>query len=550
MKNEKDLIYICGHRHPDTDSIVSSIAYAHLKNILGAPAVPCRLGELSDETSYLLDRFGFETPTLLKDARATLDEIEMDDAVKIHLDTSIKEAMEIISDKRQTLAVVDDRDQLIGLVTSSNLAHIAMGDTKHSIALLKKTPMCNIAQAIDGELIYEPKHFHFNGKTSIIAISKTKLDNYELTDRLVIIGNDTESQLTAIRKGASCIVTVWTDEIEESVLSLAKLHDCGIIRSTHGTMNTSRYLLFAPSVREVMSTDLITFNWNEFVDDVGKRMLKTRYRAYPVLDDQNKIYGFVSRYHILNSSSKKMILVDHNEASQSVDGIQQAEILEIIDHHRIGDLRTVKPIYFRNEIIGSTASIITKMYLEHGVEIPKDIASLLLAALVSDTLNLKSPTTTPKDFEIANILQDRSGLDRNEFARDMYEVTSGLKNKPYEDIINQDIKKFYISQKEVMVSQLVIYHFDELDDILDSFEEVMEQFVAQHHLDLLVVVFTSVEDNGSIIVASGSLKEAVLDAFPNKDGEARTFLQDVVSRKNQIIPRLSAAISHYLGTGM
>ncbi|WP_323616011.1 putative manganese-dependent inorganic diphosphatase [Erysipelothrix rhusiopathiae] len=550
MKNEKDLIYICGHRHPDTDSIVSSIAYAHLKNILGAPAVPCRLGELSDETKYLLDRFGFETPTLLKDARATLDEIEMDDAVKIHLDTSIKEAMEIISDKRQTLAVVDDRDQLIGLVTSSNLAHIAMGDTKHSIALLKKTPMCNIAQAIDGELIYEPKDFHFNGKTSIIAISKTKLDNYELTDRLVIIGNDTESQLTAIRKGASCIVTVWTDEIEESVLSLAKLHDCGIIRSTHGTMNTSRYLLFAPSVREVMSTDLITFNWNEFVDDVGKRMLKTRYRAYPVLDDQNKIYGFVSRYHILNSSSKKMILVDHNEASQSVDGIQQAEILEIIDHHRIGDLRTVKPIYFRNEIIGSTASIITKMYLEHGVEIPKDIASLLLAALVSDTLNLKSPTTTPKDFEIANILQDRSGLDRNEFARDMYEVTSGLKNKPYEDIINQDIKKFYISQKEVMVSQLVIYHFDELDDILDSFEEVMEQFVAQHHLDLLVVVFTSVEDNGSIIVASGSLKEAVLDAFPNKDGEARTFLQDVVSRKNQIIPRLSAAISQYLGTGM
>ncbi|MEG0416194.1 MAG: putative manganese-dependent inorganic diphosphatase [Erysipelothrix sp.] len=548
MKNEKDLVHICGHRHPDTDSVVSAIAYAHLKNEIGIPAVACRLGKLSDETEFLLERFGFEAPMLLKDARATLDEIEMDEALSIHIDTSIKTAMEITEEKRQTLAVVDDRNQLLGVVTSSNLARVAMGDTAHTISLLKRTSAKAIARAIDGELIYNPVKFHFNGKTSIIAISKTKLENYELTDRLVIVGNDTDSQMTAIQKGAACIVMVWTDVIEEEVLDLARQYDCAVIKSTHGTMNTSRYLLFAPSVREVMTTDLVHYNFNEFVDDVGRSMLKTRYRSYPVVDDVGNIYGFVSRYHILNNTSKKIILVDHNEYSQSVEGAEDAEILEVIDHHRIGDINTVKPIYFRNEIIGSTASIITKLYNEHGVEIPKNVASLLLSALISDTLNLKSPTTTPQDFKIAMQLESISGLDRFDFAQEMYEATSGLKNKDYEDIINQDIKTFYISGKKIMVSQILIYHFTELDAIHDTFEDSMEDYVQKHGLDLLVVVFTSIADNGSIIVGAGALKSVVDDAFAvDSEGLERAVLQDVVSRKNQILPRLSMAIDAFVG---
>ncbi|QIK70474.1 putative manganese-dependent inorganic diphosphatase [Erysipelothrix sp. HDW6C] len=543
MKNEKDFIYVHGHRNPDTDSVVSAIAYAHLKNELGVKAVACRLGGLSEETDYILEKFGFEAPILLKDARATLDEIDVDSPIEIHVDTSIKDAMDILQKSRQTLAVVDDRSQLMGVVTSSNLTHIAMGDTAHSIELLKRTPVENIVKAIDGTLVYKPKEFRFNGKTSIVAIAESGLSNYQLDGRLVIIGDDVNAQMEAINKGAACIVTVWTQEIEDAVIKQAIEKGCAIIMSSHGTMNTSRYLLFSPSIREVMTTDLVYFNKNEFVEDVESRMLKTRYRAYPVLDDNNHIYGFISRYHILNSQSKRLILVDHNEYSQSVEGVEDAEILEVIDHHRIGDINTIKPIYFRNEIIGSTASIITKMYHENGVNIPKNIASILLSALISDTLNLKSPTATQQDFRLALQLEAISGLDRYQFAQEMYEVTSTLKNKPYEDIINQDIKTFYISGKEVMVSQVVIYHFTELDTIHETFEEALEAYVLKHKLDLLVVVFTSIEDNGSIVVSAGNLKNAVLDAFPNEDGQERTFLQDIVSRKNQIIPRLSSAIA-------
>lgn len=543
MTQKMNQVFVVGHRHPDTDSIVSAIAYAELKKALGMEAVACRLGPINDETNYVLNRFGVEKPMLLKDARAVLGEIDMDPARTIPLSASIKDAMDAMSEDRRPLAVVDDLGRLIGIVTNSNLSYVAMGDTAHTIELLQRTPVENIARAIDGELVYEPETFRFNGKTSIIAIAKSKLKHYELKNRLVIIGNDTESQLEAIRKGAACIVTVWTETIEPEVISEAKKAQCAIIQSSHGSMNTSRYLLFSPSVQEVMTTDLVYFNFNEFVDDVGRKMLQTRFRSYPVVDNDNHVIGFVSRYHILNSPSKKLILVDHNEASQSVEGIEQAEVLEIIDHHRIGDLNTHKPIYFRNEIIGSTASIITKMYREHEIEIPKKIASILLAALVSDTLNLKSPTTTAQDYEIIAYLEEISGLNRFEFAQDMFESTSNLKNKSYREIINQDIKRFNISKQEVMVSQVLVYHFAELEHIVDDFEEEMEAFVEAYRLDLLVVIFTSIEDNGSMILSAGKLEHAVQEAFGNGDN----FLENVVSRKNQIIPKLSSVISKYVG---
>ena len=275
-------------------------------------------------------------------------------------------------------------------------------------------------------------------------------------------------------------------------------------------------------------------------------MSQTRFRSYPVTDDKNRIYGFISRYHILNSNSKQLILVDHNEYSQSVEGIEDADVFEVIDHHRIGGVTTVKPINFRNEIIGSTASIITKIYQENNIEIPKDIASILLAAIISDTLNLKSPTTTQQDVRLVAQLEEISGLDRFKFAHEMYEVTSSFKSKSYEEIINQDVKKFYISEKEVMVSQVVLYRFDELYDIIENFEDVMEVFVADQRLDLLTVVFTSIEDNGSIVLSAGALKDAVSLDFPQENGDKFTFLKDVVSRKNQILPRLSNAIERFM----
>lgn len=541
---DKNTIYICGHRHPDTDSIVSALAYAHLKRQVGVPAIACRLGAVNDETEYLLHRFKVGQPLLLKDSRAIVSEIEIDEVQTIHMEASAKDAMDIFLKTRKTMAVVDDEDCLIGLITNTNLGLVSMGDTAQTIELLKRTPLRNIVKAINGECIYEPKELRFNGKTSIIPYSQDGLEKYDVQDRLVILGNDPIAEMEAILKGAAILVLVWTDHVDERVIELAREKGCAVLKSGHGSMNTSRYILFAPSVREIMTTDLITFNENEFVTDVGRRMLQTRFRSYPVVDDRGRILGLLARYHILNSRGKRMILVDHNEQSQSVEGIEEAEVVEIIDHHRIGDISTLKPILFRNEVIGSTASIISKLYMENNIEIPKDMAALLLAAIISDTMNLSSPTTTKEDIMISQKLEAISALDRDQFAREIYRATSSFKNKSSLEIINQDIKRFTLSGKAIKVSQVVIYDFEVMENMAE-FEIAMEDYVKEENLDLLVVVVTSIIEHGSLLYAAGPMKKAVEEHFSHVDG--MIYLPDVVSRKNQIIPQLSTALDKYLG---
>lgn len=537
------MIYVTGHRHPDTDSIVSAIAYAQFKERKGHKAVACRLGALNAETSYLLERFQMEEPMLFEDARATLEEIEIDDPITITPNTTIQETLQILNEEnKQSLGVVNEQGKLMGMVTRSDVATIGLGDTAMSIKLLKETPTQYIAKTINGELLYDDEKRHFNGKVSIIAIAETRLRSYDLRDRLVIVGNDQDAQITAIQKGAGILMIVWSDHVAAEVLQVAKEYHCPIIRSGHGTMNTSRYLFFAPPVKLIMKTDLVSFNNNEFVDEVGKKMLKSRYRSYPVVDDDNRLCGYVSRYHILNQHNKKVILVDHNEYSQSVKSIEKADLLEVIDHHRVSDIATNRPIFFRNEIIGSTAAIITSMYMENQMSIPKDLAGLLLGAIISDTLKFKSPTTTEKDMGMAKALADIAGLDIDTFAKEIFKVSSNISNKTMSELLNQDIKRFEIDGKSVAIAQVIAYQVAEARDIEEELRKEMEAFVGAKALDLLVVVFTSILENGSIFFAAGEYEKVVSEAFPNKEQETHSFQEDVLSRKNQIVPLLSRAI--------
>lgn len=536
-------IYVTGHRHPDTDSIVSAIAYAQFKERKGFHAVPCRLGELNAETKYILERFQVEEPMLFEDARATLDEIEVDDPITITPVTTIKETLELMTTQnKQSLGVVNQQGKLMGMVTKSDVAAIGLGDTAMSIKLLKETPTEFIAKAINGEVLYDDPQRHFDGKVSIIAIAETRLRNYDLKNRMVIVGNDQDAQITAIAKGAGMLVVVWTDEVAEDVLEMAKQYHCPIIKSGHGTMNTTRYLFFAPPIKLIMKTDLVSFNINEFVDEVGKKMLKSRYRSYPVVDDDNRLCGYVSRYHILNQHNKKVILVDHNEYSQSVKSIEKADLLEVIDHHRVSDIATNRPIFFRNEIIGSTAAIITSMYMENQMTIPKELAGLLLGAILSDTLKFKSPTTTEKDMGMAKVLADIAELDIDVFAKEIFKVSSNISNKTMDELLNQDIKRFEIDDKAVAIAQIIAYQVSEAREIEKELKEAMDAFVIQKGLDLLVVTFTSILENGSIFYAAGELEKTVVEAFPDKPEETHSFQEDVLSRKNQIVPLLSRAI--------
>lgn len=542
MENSEK-IYITGHRHPDSDSIVSAIAYTELKKRKGFDAVACRLGTLNPETKYLLERFGFEEPMLFEDARSTLAEIALDPPITISSTTTIQEALEIMkTQNKQSLAIVNSKNKLMGMVTKSDLAEIGLSDTAVSISLLKETPTDYIAKTISGEVLYDDSERHFNGKVSVIAIAESRLKNYDLKDRLVIVGNDTDAQLAAIRKHAGILMVVWCDTIEPEVYELAQQMHCPIIKSGHGTMNTTRYLYFSPPVRLIMKTDLISFNINEFVEEVGMKMLKSRYRSYPVVDDENRFVGYVSRFHVLNQHNKKVILVDHNEFSQSVKSIEKADLLEIVDHHRISDIVTSRPIAFRNEIIGSTAAIIASIYFENQMEIPKRLAGLLLGAIISDTLKFKSPTTTEKDRGIAKVLAELADLDIDAFAKEMFKLTSNISNRAVKDLIRQDIKKFEIDGKKVMIAQVIAYQVEDAKEIETELEKEMKSYVKGKGLDLLVMAFTSILENGSVFYAAGKLDYVVAEAFPNKEGEEHSFQADILSRKNQFVPLLSRAI--------
>ena len=543
---EKNRVYVTGHKHPDTDSIAAAIGYAFYKRANGIKAIPCRLGKLSAETKYLLERFGFEQPMLLDDARYKLGEITLDEPVSISPDKTLFEAIRVLAkNNRQICSVVDDDGRLLGIVTRSDAADIATADTESTAKLLKDTPIECIKTAINGKILYEAPGRKMNGKVGVIAITSEDLSGFEVKDRIIITGSDSKAQTDMIRLGAAVLIVVRADDVAPEVLEAAKVHNCSIIISGHGTMNTSRYVYFAPRVSQMMVTNPIKFYASELVEDAGRKMLRSRFHAYPVIDDDEKLLGYVSRYHVMNTGSKKMILVDHNEFSQSVRGIEKAEVLEVIDHHRINDFSTNQPVAFRNEIIGSSATIVATIFRENQIPLPKNLAGLILGAILSDTLKFQSPTTTSKDIATAQFLAGIAGLDIDEFAKDMFSVSANIKGKTLNELLNQDIKFFDIEGCKTMISQVIVTSADIAREMESQVQELLEQFVKKKELDLCLMAFTSILENGSVVFAAGDKAAWAAEAFPDKEGETLSLQTGVLSRKSQILPRITAVVQKY-----
>lgn len=548
MKKEQP-VYITGHRHPDTDSIASSIAYAFFKRSMGVQAIPCRLGALNEETRYLLSRFGFAEPMLLQDARMKLSEIAMDSPISITPDTTIYETLRIMErEERAYCGVVDEEQHLLGMVTKSDIAVVGLGDTAMSIDILAHTATENIRKTINGTVIYDDPEAYINGKVSIVAMTELDhLERYVVKDRIAIVGANTEAQRKLIRLGAGMLIVVWSDQIDETVIQTAKEYHCPIICSGHGSMNTSRYLYFAPSVERIMQKKLVSFHSNELAEDVGTKMMRSRYRAYPVTDQEDRLVGYISRYHIMNAAKRKLILVDHNEFSQSVNAVERGTVLEVIDHHRINDFSTTQPVAFRNEIVGSTATIIATIFRENQIPIPSQLAGLLLGAVLSDTMNFHSPTTTERDTSTANILAAIADLDIETFAEELFTVTANKEQASFADMINQDLKIYDIHSCKLSISQVIVpsarkMHADEKEIVC-----ALERFAGKKRIDLAVLVFTSILENGSVIYAGGVRAPWAGEAFPDREGEEHSFQENLLSRKQQILPALTAVIADYMG---
>lgn len=548
MSEPSERIYITGHRHPDTDSVAAAIAYAFYKRAMGYRAVPCRLGPLNAESRYLLERFHFKEPELLEDARVRLSEIHLDPPTGISPDTTIFDGMQKMQETGKTYCgVTDEAGKLIGLVTKSDIAVIGLGDTATSVDIMAKTPVANYARTIDGTIVYDDAKVHLNGKVSIIAMTgRENLSRYVIRDRIVIVGDDPAAQEAVIRAGAGLLICVWTEQVGEPVLQAARECHCPIILSGHGSMNTSRYLYFAPAVSCIMQTKLVTFTDNELAEDVGAKMLRTRYHVYPVTDQEGHLVGYVSRYHIMNARNKQIIMVDHNEFSQSVRAIEKARVLEVIDHHRIGDFASVSPVAFRNEIVGSTATIVATIFRENQIPIPENLAGLLLGAVLSDTMNFHSPTTTKKDRETANILAAIADLDQETFAREMFAVTASTDGKSVREMMDQDMKIYDIRGCKLSISQVVVTSAKAYaNDETGSIQAALERFAARKQLDLAVLAFSSILENGSVIYAAGERAPWAMEIFPG-DEEVRGFHEGVLSRKQQILPKLTEVIERYL----
>ena len=536
-----DPVYIIGHKHPDTDSVASAIGYAFFKKAMGVKAIPCRLGDINSETEYLLNRFGFEVPMLLHDARNTIGDIEIDPPVSIGPESTIAEVILLMNQHNvPSFAVTDEDGHIIGFISKSDLANIGLGDTAEGIELLKHAIPADIAKTLDGQLIYDDPELHLSGKTSIIALTAKGTENYDVKDRIVIVGDSPEAMLELIENGAGMVIAVWTKEIAMEVIAAAKERHCPVIISGHGTMNTSRYLFFTPRISLIMKSPIL-FKRTDLCEDAAVRMAHSRFRNYPVADEEGRLVGYVGRYHLMNSKNKSIIMVDHNEFSQSVRAIEKAQILEVVDHHRINDFATGQPVAFRNEIGGSSATIIATMFCENQVLLSKNLAGLLLGAVLSDTLMFRSPTTTEKDRKIANVLAALADLDIEEFGAEMFAATAVNSRGDVFDMIVRDIKYYEIDGCKTMISQVIIDSALSMNTRRIEIMHAMDSLVQKKELDLLVVAFTSIIEDGSLVFASGEKANRCMEAFPTTP-ENGPLQKGLLSRKKQILPAVTAAL--------
>ena len=434
-------IYVTGHLKPDTDCIASAIGYAFYKRALGLDAVACRLGRVNLESKYLLKRFHFSKPLLLKTAKVRMDEIDLDEPLSITSDTSILETMQKMEETgRESFAVTDREGALTGWISKTDIAKLALGDTETTREMLQKTSAEYFAKAVNGTVIYDDPERDISGIIGIL----TRNEGHTLIEcdpqrKIVITGNEKLGMLELIRQGTGMLILLYTKEVDPEVLSLARENHCPIIVSGYSAMNTSRYLYLASPVSLIMREKVTAFHSHELADDVNKKMAATRFRSYPVVDKKNLLIGYVSRYQIMNYHNKKLILVDHNEFQHSVDGISRAPVLEVIDHHRVADFSTPRPVDFRNEIVGATSTIIATIFRENMIPFSKEMAGLLLGGILSATVNLQAPTTTRRDIETANILAAVADLRLDEFSKEMFSMDTEVRDKMIAEMISHDM---------------------------------------------------------------------------------------------------------------
>ncbi|WP_418223647.1 putative manganese-dependent inorganic diphosphatase [Clostridium isatidis] len=542
----KDVIYVTGHKNPDSDSICAAYGYAEFKNKTGKiPAIPCRLGNVNQETQFILDYFGVEAPKLLTTVKLKVEDLDFDRITPVSPDISLKTAWNIMKDKNiKTLPVADENDRLLGVLAISNLTSCYMDIWDNKILSKSNTSLENIIDTLSAKAIYvNPGVNHFPGKIVVSAMKPGSMENHIEEGDIAIVGDREEVQDALLDLKVSLIIVTGSHVPSDKIIEKAKKANITIISTPHDSFTTSRLIIQSIPVGYVMIKDnLVTFSTDDLVEDVKKVMLETRYRSYPVISVDGKVLGTMSRYHLISNYKKKLILVDHNERGQSVDGRDEAEILEIIDHHRIADIQTSGQVYFRSEPIGSTSTIVGKCFFENGIRPSKQAAGLLCGAIISDTLLFRSPTCTNTDKYICEKLADIAGINIEEFAKEMFKAGTSLKGKTVEQIFNQDYKPFNIGDTKVGIAQVNTMDIEGFMPLKEDMLAYMNNKAKEADLDMVMLLLTDILNEGSEVLVAGAKPEIVEKAFKVTLKDNSAFLDGVLSRKKQVVPPITAAI--------
>ena len=547
MRNQEK-IFVIGHKNPDTDSICSAIAYADIKNRTSQKVkyVAKRAGQINEETEYVLNRFGMQPPGYLSNIGTQVKDMDIRMSPDADKSMSLKNAWDLMMEKSiVSLPIRDKEGQLEGLITIGDIAKTYMDTTDSYLLSRAKTQYKRIAETIEGIVVEGNEHGYFvKGKVLVGTANPQMLKTYIEEDDLIIMGDREEDHLEAIEQNVSCIIVGMGIEVTEKVIKLAHEKEIIIIMSPYDTFTIARLINQSIPVRYIMKTEnLVTFNTEDFTDDIQNEMIKHRHRAFPVINKKGKCIGTISRRNFLDMHKKKVALVDHNEKDQAVDNIEKAEIVEIIDHHKLGSLETMTPISFRNQPVGCTATILYEMYGEQKLEISPTIAGLLCAAIISDTLMFRSPTCTLSDKMAAGALALIAGIDIEKFAREMFKAGSNLKDKAPEESFFQDYKKF-IAEGDISfgVGQISSMDSDELAEIKERLIPFMVSECGRHGVTRVYFMLTNIIEESTELLYYGDGSEEMAKTAFHMDPVDGTFdLKGVVSRKKQLIPALMEA---------
>ena len=531
-------IYVTGHRNPDTDSIVAAMAYANLRKALGdREYTAVRIGSVNDETLNMLKRFGFEAPPYIKNMRNQVCDLDFDHPPELHRSVPLELAWQSMREGQiATIPILNDDGTLYGVLSAGDVASYDLRTVYEN--MVSDIPLFNLISVLEGYLVNEfaETSNSVSGKVQI-AIPKSYSDGTVLSpDSILICGDQPDVIKTALEAQVGCLIICQADIAPE--LTEIAGHTC-IISTPLDARQAARLIYQAvPVMRLCQTQDIVCFHLSDYIDDVKETLLSSRYRCYPVLDENEKVVGTLSRFHLLRPRRKQVVLVDHNEASQSVSGLEQVEILEIIDHHRLADIQTKQPIAVRNEPVGSTNTIITAMYQEHGVMPSPAMAGLMAAAILSDTVMFKSPTCTKRDKAMAERLARIANISLKELGKELFSVT-GADDKSAEELFMTDYKQFHIAEKDIGVSQITCIDSARLMDRREEFMATMGALRDKYGFDIIILMITDVLLEGSHILYVGS-DDIIQQAFNVQPKDNQFFLPKVMSRKKQVIPMLTA----------